>query len=662
MGFLDRIRASFRTIFGGYELRYQPLFTAADVLKMEAEQLYREQPHLRTVVSFMARNIAQLGLHTFERVNEDDRRRNRDSVTARVLRRPNADTTGYELITSLVGDLMLYDTAYWLVMRDAKSPAGWEIRRIPVPWVTPKSGDAFSYATYSVHAPGGIEAVDIPAENFIVFHGWDPTSERDGVTPLQSLRLTLAEQIHALRYREAVWKRGGRVSAVITRPAKHRWSDAAREAFRSDWNSKFTAGGTEEGGTPILEDGMTIDKLDFSAHEQEFVEGTKLALSTVARVYHVNPTMIGLLDNANFSNVREFRKMLYGDTLGPVLAQIEDRLNTFLVPLLDPTAEQDGLYVEFNIAEKLQGNFEEQTQALQAAVGRPWMSADEARARQNLPAMGGDAEELVLPLNVLIGGQQSPVDGKSEGGGGTLEDLEAAQDEDAEEEPKHRRLQLVKERAPVTYERKYREVLGRFFKRQRAAVTSRLGSKSPGWWDEARWDTELAEELYKLAVLVTTEIGRATAEGLGFSADQYDVDATLAFLKATTTRSAKRINQHTLDEIEARIEAMDDGETMTEMAAEVFDIAEGSRSEGLAFSAVTTMSGFATQEAGKQTGASTKTWVVNSGNPRSAHAKLDGETVGIAETFSNGLLWPGDPAGSADELAGCQCSIDVNPA
>lgn len=658
MGLLDRIRASWQTLWGGVEWHTQPLYTAADVMRMSGAQLYREQPHLRTVVSFMARNIAQLGLHTFERVNETDRQRSRDSITARTLRRPNVDTTAYELVAGLVADLALYDLAYWMFGRSTSAPSGWEIRRIPVPWVHPKAGDAFTYQSYEVHAPGAIRPTDVPAENMLVFHGWDPDSERDGVTPLLALKLILSEQVHALRYREAVWKRGGRVSSVITRPAKHKWSDAAREAFREDWRSKFTAGGSEEGGTPILEDGMTIDKLDFSAHESQFVEGSKLSLATVAGVFHINPTMIGLLENANYSNVREFRKMLYGDTLGPVLAMIEDRLNTFLLPRLDTDAETRGLYVEFNIAEKLQGSFEEQTEALQAAVGRPWMTADEARSRNNMPALGGDAEQLVTPLNVLIGGQQGAGDGETEGGGGgTLEELEAAQDE-----PKGRRLQLVKTRAPETYEKKYREVLRGFFKRQRAAVISKLGAKAAGWWDESRWDAELAEDLYKLAVLVSTEVGKSTAKALGFPTDAYDVDATLAFLQATTAKSAVRINAKTRDDIEARLETMSDDETAVEKATEVFDIAEGSRAEGLAFGAVTTVSGFASQEAGKQVGASTKTWVVNSGNPRSTHAKLDGETVPIAETFSNGLLWPGDPAGDADELAGCQCSIDIGTA
>jgi len=49
-------------------------------------------------------------------------------------------------------------------------------------------------------------------------------------------------------------------------------------------------------------------------------------------------------------------------------------------------------------------------QSLQTAIGRPWMTANEGRARMNLTRMDGDADQLVTPLNVLVGGQASPTD------------------------------------------------------------------------------------------------------------------------------------------------------------------------------------------------------------------------------------------------------------
>jgi phage portal protein len=204
------------------------------------------------------------------------------------------------------------------------------------------------------------------------------------------------------------------VSAVLERPSgAPRWSDAAREAFREDWYAKYTGSGSHAGGTPILEDGMTLNRVDYSATDQQYIEGVQLSFTTVASVFHINPTMVGVLDNANYSNVREFRKMLYGDTLGPIIAQVESALNAWLLPIM---GVDDKVYVEFNVAEKLQGDFEAQSQFFQSAVGRPYMSANEARARLNLRAVAG-GDDIVTPLNVLVGGQASPQDSVSSGSG-----------------------------------------------------------------------------------------------------------------------------------------------------------------------------------------------------------------------------------------------------
>src|SRR5690606_19341419 len=208
--------------------------------------------------------------------------------------------------------------------------------------------------------------------------------------------------------REQVWRRGGRVSAVIQRPADAPdWSPQAKERFRKDWQSQYSGDGPSAGGTPILEDGMTLQRVGFSAREDAFVEAATLSLTTVASVYQVNPTMVGVLDNANYSNVREFRRMLYGHSLGPWLAMIQDRLNAFLLPML---GELDIWYVAVYLAAKLCGSHEEQAEESQSSVVRSGMTADAARAAQNMPAPGGDAAALVTPLLLLVSAPASPRD------------------------------------------------------------------------------------------------------------------------------------------------------------------------------------------------------------------------------------------------------------
>ena len=371
------------------------------------ETLWREQPHLRTVVGFIARNIAQLGLHVYSRDDDGGRTRRDDSPLARVLRDPNEDTTGYELIRGLVSDLALYDHALWVVTTDREgTPA---IRPVPPSWITGTyDNTAWSYGGHIIAPPGLRRQIRIPRENAVVFHGWNPTDPRTGSSPINALKGTLAEQVHAQMYRDQRWRKGARADAYISRPKDApQWSPEARNRFIRAWRDRYTGDDASDGGgNPLLEDGMELKRTGFSARDDQFVEGAKLSLQTVAQVYHVNPTMVGLLDNANYANVREFRRSLYGDTLGPLLEEIQQRINSKLAPKIGAAPDE---YAEFNVKAKLQGSFEEQATVMQSAVGAPWMTVNEARAKENMPAVPeGDA--LVQPLNITRNGDHNPTE------------------------------------------------------------------------------------------------------------------------------------------------------------------------------------------------------------------------------------------------------------
>jgi phage portal protein BeeE len=101
-----------------------------------------------------------------------------------------------------------------------------------------------------------------------------------------------------------------------------------------------------------------------------------LTREEVAAAYHVPPPMVGILDHATYSNITEQHKIVYQDTLGPWLTSIAEDIELQLLPGLD---DSEGVYVEFNIAEKLRGSFEDQARSIQALVGAPVLSRNEAR-------------------------------------------------------------------------------------------------------------------------------------------------------------------------------------------------------------------------------------------------------------------------------------------
>jgi hypothetical protein len=62
----------------------------------------------------------------------------------------------------------------------------------------------------------------------------------------------------------------------------------------------------------------------------------------------------------------------------------------------------------------------------------------------------------------------------------------------------------------------------------------------------------------------------------------------------------------------------------------------------------------------KQSGLDIKIWVHRpgaQGGVREDHEAMDGEEVPIGQTFSNGLMYPGEDGAPAEEVINCACTI-----
>ena len=598
--------------------------------------LYRLQPNVRVCVDFLARNIAQLGLHVFRRVDDSDRERLRDHPLAQLIKQPlpaEFKVTRYRLIESLVADLGIYFNAFWLKLRIDDRPL--RLLRLPPELVEVHGG--LVPTSYRLTTSSG-EPKTYRPDQIVHFRGHNSESSIKGLSPLETLRRILAEEHAAGDYRENFWRNAARMGGLLERPAgAPEWSETARERFRSEFKALYS-GGENSGETAILEEGMTWRPMTFNAQESEYLAGRRLTREEVARAYHIPPPMVGILDHATFSNITEQTKMLYRDTLGPWLAMVEADIELQLLPEFE---DSNAVYVEFNINEKLQGSFEEQVKSLQSAVGRPWMTPDEARARLNLPAIGGDAELLATPLNVLIGGQASPRDSAP---------LKAKAKGEGEIDPTQPELRK-------RHIERWSQLLARTFERQRAAVMSKVGDKSAKnlpeinvLWDFERWNDELATDLFALSQMTAFEFGRYVTEQLG---DEFSEERMLEWLMESSRIAAENTNLTTMRELE---EALLDTSPL-DAIKRVFMLAIGVRVASLALRWVTGYANFGAYEGARQGGMTRKTWQVNSKNPRATHSALDGVTVGIRETFANGLRWPGDSRGPVEEVADCQCSV-----
>ena len=610
---------------------------------MTPKELYASQANLHAVVSFLADSVAQLPIKVYRREDETKRERDRDSIAAKLLWLPNSDQTAYELINALMIEFYLYGTAILWHLPDPQSESGHQLRLLPRDWITNSEAEsAYALESVTVMARGGAPAVKVPKSDFVQFRMYSPGEPGSYQSPVSALKNTLREQMQADKFRTQIWRSSGRFNAYITRPKDVApWDDETKkrwvEAFRQGWGAE----GGSAGKMPLLEDGMEIKPYQFNAEQAQYAETKQLSREDVAAAYHVNPSLIWHTSTQTYASAKDNARALYADCLGPTLQMLQQRINSFLLPMVgaDPNT-----YIVFDLQEKLKGSFEERASILQSAVGGPYMTRNEARADMDLPPIEG-GDELIVPMNVNNGIDNPPVE------------------EASAEEPKRMQYAHVKAsdtrmdaRSTEKENDEVAETIRKFVKRQAKSVTTKIGAGGE-WWNESRWNSELTADLLPVIDEISAVHGQKTAKKLGTT---FDTDMTTNYLKTLTEGRAKAINVKTKRDLDAALEAEDPEEEIKH----TFEKREGNDADLLGENIAKSVALWAVGEACNQAKGQGqqadvyKTWVTGD-NPRDDHAVMDGETVLIDDRFSNGAEWPGDDVLGPDGTCGCNCSVEI---
>lgn len=608
----------------------------------EYAEIWRTQPQVRTVVGFLARNLAHIGLHTYRRVSDTDRERLTDHPLALLLKSPMPRYTCYRLIERLVADQAVYDEAFWLKVRVAG-----RLNLLPVPpdLIRPMGG-SWAGPEYYEAASGRRFEVD----EVVHFHGYTPGDMRVGTSPIESLRSLLLEERESSSQRAAMWRSGARMTGVLSRPADAEdWSPEARRRFQEMWRT-FAQGGGAEGGTPILEDGMVYTPIAISPQAAQYIEARKLTREEVAAAYYIPPPLIGILDHATYSNIKEQHSHLYQDTLGPWMESIQQDIEAQLLPDLP---DNDRVYVEFNIAQKMAGSFEEQAAAASTATGGPWMTRNEQRARANLPRIEG-GDELITPMNVTTGGLASPRD--------TAPAPAAAPK--AAGRPVSSKAGRPSEIGEFAAERDAMvKTLMAWTVREGERLLTAAGAKADGMPDLlALWDAGADDRLAQLQALLGSHAFRVAQAGawevleeFNPAADGWDADVMLAWLTAAAETHAEQHEAAGREAVEAVAE--DPGGSWQDGLA-LAATAWGVLAEKRGRTAATEARGFGGHDAAGASGLMRKVWRTGGVNPRPSHKALNGESVALDDVFGNGCRWPGDTAAKDAETANCNCRLD----
>lgn len=376
------------------------------------EWMWRHQSSIRTVVNFKTRSIAGVPFNLYDRQEGGGRLRNYKHPVAQALHRPATRLGQSRWVQQLQYDMGIHGrwacAVHWL-------PDGnFQLLRLPAERITILTDAAGNFEALGIRADGKLHTRPLDDVIFDVSAGPTERGRKSGFSDLEVL-VDLALELSGLsEYRANLFRNSAMVPAVIERPVDApKWTDEAWERFKAEF-AQYKAGGGNAGGTPLLEDGMSLKPVDvFNPRDAQYVEVRELALIEAAQALNIPPELVGAKDGTH-SNIVALREQLYQDVLGTDIRFFEDALNSGLERIMG--GDQ---YVEANLDAKLRGALADRARIYQTASGRPWLTTNEVRAMENKPAIEG-GDDLVTPLNVLLGGQASPADGGATGshGGG----------------------------------------------------------------------------------------------------------------------------------------------------------------------------------------------------------------------------------------------------
>lgn len=359
--------------------------------------IYRRQLWVSVVVNKLANAYARLPLKVYQR-GAAGRTEVPDHPYARLLDKPNSYHDPFFFWIWMDSTLSVYGEVFAAKVRDA---GGRPVELLPLHPAMMTLDDRDPRNLKWIFDNGTVRIKDIPPEDLLYRHDYNPDSIHRGLSRLEPLRATLENEDAARRATSGFWKNGARPGVALTHPGK--LSDPAAKRLKLQWDA-IAAGSDNTGKTVVLEEGMKAEKLTLTAEEAQYIETRKLNREEVCGAYDVPPPVVHILDRATFSNITEQMRSMYRDTMAPRLKGWESALETQLRGGTRRGATEpdfgDDVYAEFLLDEVLRGDFEIRAQAYQQGINSGWLKPSEVREKENLPAVDG-ADQLFINSTMI---------------------------------------------------------------------------------------------------------------------------------------------------------------------------------------------------------------------------------------------------------------------
>jgi HK97 family phage portal protein len=287
-------------------------------------RMYKQHPIVRAVVDKISRTAVATG---YQLVPVDSTAEVNDANAKKIdltFRRSKI----VSLLRQTYQDLLIYGDAFWYIL-PARDGVPFRFYRIAPQQVNlvidTETREVTSYITRD---PKNGREVQYDPDEFLHFKIADPDNDFYGLSPLESLGSTVAQDLFAQTYNESFFANSAQTGIVFNmKNASKEEVERNREFLKKEYTSAANA------HKPLLLEGdVEVSKSVSSPAEMQFIEGRRQLTMEILAVFDLPYTKLGgTSESANRSQSAENDKTYRTETIQPLQAIVEEVINENLI-------------------------------------------------------------------------------------------------------------------------------------------------------------------------------------------------------------------------------------------------------------------------------------------------------------------------------------------
>jgi HK97 family phage portal protein len=364
------------------------------------DQLYWSQPWVFAAVNKLVRSISRLDMKTYSFSQDGKKVEAPKSAPAKVFRAPYPRAGQWQWKEFLVGSLCIWGNATFVKFRGGNGQTPIELWPMPFQRVTVIEGRnepivAYQYMGNNTSGNLAQKPITFLPEDVVHFSYFNPDGHPWGRSPLEALQTTLALENAGQRYALSSFGNAARPASFIK--SENRMTTEQKNQLRAEIDAAY--GGPDNAfKVALLDAGLDWQPIGGKVNESGLIENRQLSREEVCAVFDIPPPLVGILDNATYSNISEQHVMLYMTTIAPILTMIED---TITAQFLGVEQAWDGQFaVKFDMGDVVRGDYDKRTQGIQREFMAGSLTPNEAREIQGR-SPHGDPDDKENPANWL---------------------------------------------------------------------------------------------------------------------------------------------------------------------------------------------------------------------------------------------------------------------